>query len=218
MNQNSYPPADSPFLVGISGAQGAGKTILGDLLADSLRRRMKLDVRRRALADPLREMAEVVAGDPHFHKSRIYPLGPQGAPMLGREVLQRLGTEICREAFRPDIWIHLLLRWAEQSGADIIVVDDARFPNEGDACGFRFFLESDNAPEQEGAAHASESNLPALRAAANLVVRRNSGVYMAEGPRGLQIVSVEALAVQIAEAREASKVARIPAEHRGGGC
>jgi hypothetical protein len=170
---------DEPFLVGISGVQGAGKTILAELLADSLRRGAKLDVRRRALADPLREMAEALTGDPHFHKSRAYALGLQGAPMFGREILQRLGTDICREAFRPDIWVYLLQRWAEQSGAAVVVVDDVRFPDESAACGFRIYLESPDHPEQEGAHHASESHLAALRAAADLVISRSDGRYSA---------------------------------------
>lgn len=49
-----------------------------------------------------------------------------------RELLQLVGTNLFR-AIRPNIWVECLQRSIIESSADIIIVDDARFPNELEA-------------------------------------------------------------------------------------
>jgi hypothetical protein len=44
-----------------------------------------------------------------------------------RQILQQWGTEVCRDSFHKDIWIHSLER---KLGSGNYVIPDTRFPNE----------------------------------------------------------------------------------------
>lgn len=57
------------------------------------------------------------------------PPGPKF--MTVREILQFVGTDLFRNQLDPDIWVESVFRqpWAED---DIVIIADARFPNEAD--------------------------------------------------------------------------------------
>ena len=57
---------------------------------------------------------------------------PENEYMSHRELLQLVGTNLFR-AVRQNIWVECLQRSIEKSTADIIIIDDARFPNELEA-------------------------------------------------------------------------------------
>lgn len=170
---------NAPLLVvNISGAQGSGKTVMADLLAGELNRRAGKGwfsiAKRRALADPLKDMARTLTDDPNFEKASAYPIGPDGSLLSGRRVLQLLGTEGCRRLFREDVWLWLARRRAGEG--ELTIIDDCRFPNERMAGDFSVWLDaSGHAPPAD--AHESESHHRALRETADLVVLRRRGIY-----------------------------------------
>lgn len=53
-------------------------------------------------------------------------------PMTAREFLQYFGTDICRY-IKPDIWIESCIGRMQESGTELAIVPDIRFPNEADA-------------------------------------------------------------------------------------
>jgi len=57
------------------------------------------------------------------------PLGKGEGFMTAREFLQHFGTEICRK-IRSNIWVDSCVKRIEQSGTELAIVPDIRFPNE----------------------------------------------------------------------------------------
>jgi len=124
------------------GPAGSGKTTCCELL-QQLGRDQGLKVVNLSFADPLKRLcsdlycfaynipSEAFYGT-QAEKEQIYDeLGGR----TGREILQFLGTA-CFKTLTPDVWIAYFLRHREIAltyGADLIVVDDLRFPDEADA-------------------------------------------------------------------------------------
>jgi|TARA_R110002110_G_scaffold110498_2_gene275365 hypothetical protein len=52
--------------------------------------------------------------------------------ITAREFLQYFGTEVCRK-IRPNIWVDSCVNRINQSGTELAIVSDVRFPNEVDA-------------------------------------------------------------------------------------
>ena len=52
--------------------------------------------------------------------------------MTAREFLQYFGTDICRH-IKPDIWVESCVSRMLESGTELAIVPDVRFPNEADA-------------------------------------------------------------------------------------
>lgn len=129
-------------IVGFIGKKGSGKTTCSELL-QQLGRDNNVKVIRVAFADPLKRICsdlycfaydipvEAFYGTQE-EKEQVHPaLGNRS----GREVLQFLGTG-CFKAITPDIWITYTLRHIDiaiKYGADIVVIDDVRFPEEAQA-------------------------------------------------------------------------------------
>ena len=59
-------------------------------------------------------------------------LAPSIGKITHRELLQLVATNLFR-AVRPNIWVECLQRSLAKSSSDIVVIDDARFPNELEA-------------------------------------------------------------------------------------
>jgi len=79
--------------------------------------------------------------------------------MTVREVLQFVGTELFRNQLDPDVWLNsvFLKPWAED---DIVIIADARFPNEavlGRKNGLLISIERDTGLVSDG--HKSENAL-----------------------------------------------------------
>ena len=52
--------------------------------------------------------------------------------MTAREFLQYFGTDICR-CIKPDVWVENCINRMLESGTELTIVPDVRFPNEADA-------------------------------------------------------------------------------------
>ena len=52
--------------------------------------------------------------------------------MTAREFLQYFGTDICRH-IKPDIWVESCINRMLESGTELAIVPDVRFPNEAEA-------------------------------------------------------------------------------------
>ena len=59
-----------------------------------------------------------------------YPLYKNGNIPTYRQVLQFIGTDLFRNQFNPEVWIHAAL---EPNPTSNIIITDCRFPNEADA-------------------------------------------------------------------------------------
>jgi len=71
---------------------------------------------------------------PHIKSDFYGPVfsEPENKYVTHRELLQLVGTNLFR-AVRQNIWVECLQRSIKESTADIIIIDDARFPNELEA-------------------------------------------------------------------------------------
>lgn len=159
--------------VNISGFQRSGKSILATLLAGELSAAGYERVRVRPLAEPLKEMAKLLTGDPNFSKTKSYPVGPGGAEITGRDVLKKLGTDAIRREFRPDIWLWLARKNAD--AGELSTVDDCRFPNESTPVDFNIYLDTPAVANDD--THESESHHAHLRERADIVVVRQGEGY-----------------------------------------
>lgn len=114
----------------ISGLKGSGKDTLGNLLQERLYKD-KYEISH--LADSLKDIAKIIHNFTHEQlngnlKEVEYHDDILGMTTTPRKVLQKLGTEIFRNNYSPDIWIKILCR--NLTGNDIIC--DVRFENEAE--------------------------------------------------------------------------------------
>lgn len=117
-------------MIGLTGAQGAGKSTLANLL-------VLQGAFRIPFAAALKRMLEEVGVDVS-DEAKDTP-----SPLLGgktpRDAMKTLGTEWGRHCIDDNIWIRIwknrVERRSSQSGPGqiLIVADDVRFPNEADA-------------------------------------------------------------------------------------
>lgn len=109
------------MLIGIGGRAGSGKDTLGAITGQKIVK----------FADPLYEQVAKLLGISPLElksshgKNRNYSFLKNGIPtfMTGREILQYVGTDVCR-AFDEDYFVKLL------PFAQNITITDVRFPNE----------------------------------------------------------------------------------------
>jgi hypothetical protein len=114
------------LILGMMGGAGAGKSTAASCLnlrgaaTYSLAQPLKLMVAR---AFKLRaeqvwgSQSEKEAVDPRYNLS-------------GRQLLQMIGTDGCRETFGAGIWTQITLDRIEHDGPAVAVVEDVRFPDE----------------------------------------------------------------------------------------
>jgi hypothetical protein len=123
------------MIIGISGYAKTGKDTLGQVLVE------KYGFERRAFADKLKEAA--LALNPIIFTGRVERLSSIVARMGWgeakefrevRQTLQRMGTEMGREAIDPDIWVtameNTMRRTITGQVTKNYVVTDVRFMNE----------------------------------------------------------------------------------------
>jgi len=53
-----------------------------------------------------------------------------GKQVCLRAVMQQLGTDICRNCISKNIWINVVIEKIRESTAKVVIITDARFPNE----------------------------------------------------------------------------------------
>ena len=114
----------------ITGPAGAGKNTVADILTEHF------GFKQLAFADPLKFAASWIFDMPieNFYDQDLKEKVSAYWGMSPRGLLQKLGTDACREVFGPDIWIKAMqskmLRLIDQ-GYDIVITD-GRFDNEAD--------------------------------------------------------------------------------------
>jgi len=116
------------MIIGLIGKKRVGKTTFSDYLVD------KYQFKTIAFADPIKESAKIifnlteeqVNGDLKEIIDKRWDLTP-------RQILQKLGTEGCRNIFGQDIWIKRLKMELSKEENNNIIVSDIRFPNEAEA-------------------------------------------------------------------------------------
>lgn len=112
----------TPLVVVISGKQGSGKTTLSEGLCRELRNH-QFGVELLKFAGPIYHMHDMIRD---YCRTQLGMTRPdKDGPLL-----QLLGTEWGRNTIAQDVWINALLHRIHISPADVILIDDCRFPNE----------------------------------------------------------------------------------------
>lgn len=119
------------LLIGIAGRAQAGKTTLAEALVAAA------GGRSVALADSLRDVASAAFGARFETQDEKLARVPFWADRLGerwatgRQILQRVGTELFREHVHEDFWLfHLELRLERLPPQPLIAIPDVRYDNE----------------------------------------------------------------------------------------
>lgn len=172
-------------LIGLHGKAQSGKDTAYGLLSKRIER-----VARDAFADRLKHSAvrnfkpESTVGEAYYFCEwlkeggvvRVFRNSDDESPaaeVTGREFLQHYGTEAHRQVFADDFWVDAVLpdrtdleNFGREDGEDwdILVVTDARFPNEAEAIreagGEVWHIIRPELEEGEQDSHASEQPLP----------------------------------------------------------
>lgn len=66
----------------------------------------------------------------NLRSSDIKPANLKSGPMTGRELMQVMGTDICRRMFSQHIWVHATFRSIAKDNVDFAIIPDLRFPSE----------------------------------------------------------------------------------------
>jgi hypothetical protein len=123
------------MIIGLSGYAQTGKDTIAQHLVTNY------GFKRIAFADPLREALyrlDPIISDipevPGVHlRSAVDSLGwelvKQSSPQV-RGLLQRMGTEVGRQMFGTDFWVHQAWQQNKVSSDSQVVFTDVRFPNE----------------------------------------------------------------------------------------
>ena len=125
------------MIVGLVGFIGSGKGTVGDILV------REHGYHKFAFADALKDAVAsmflwprgLLEGDSNASRAFRERVDVWGSHKFGYEVtprliLQKFGTEACREGIHDNIWIHILEKKIQ--GYDDVVISDVRFPNEID--------------------------------------------------------------------------------------
>jgi hypothetical protein len=113
------------LVVLISGKQGSGKTTLRENLISKISHDLAIltTVEHYSFARPVYDAAAAVQAALHEK---------YGLTILqkDRALLQVIGTEWGRSSRGENVWVDCAREFVSRSKADIIVIDDCRFPNE----------------------------------------------------------------------------------------
>ena len=126
-----------PHIIGLTGKPRAGKSEVASILE------REHGYVRLSVADPIREALEwlnpwvPVEGRPPRRLSELlrdsdWRTVKDHHPEV-RRLLQVLGTDVARELWDEDFWLHTLVERIHDLGNERIVVDDVRFCNEVEA-------------------------------------------------------------------------------------
>lgn len=185
------------MIISISGPAGSGKSTL----ARALLRALTEKGARAAIhsyADLLRQYVRALLGDVDKDSKITVTRGESEHTFSGREVLQRMGTDIFRKHVDENYWVNRILDMDHHEA--ILILDDARFVNEVAVARVRIHIDHDVSLGGREASHESETNAPFLKRCADYVVTRTepSGVCIVDVVSD-EIVSIDKLAKIIAD-------------------
>lgn len=66
----------------------------------------------------------------NLKSSNINPINLKSGPMTARELMQVIGTDVCRRMFSQHIWVHATFRAIAKDNVDFAIIPDLRFPSE----------------------------------------------------------------------------------------
>lgn len=98
-------------LIGVSGAAGAGKDLVGKLIQNALNNEDRPGWKIHRFAGKLKECAAIILGVPvHIFENRQFKESHlEEWEMTVREFLQKLGQSL-REAVHKNVWVDVLMR------------------------------------------------------------------------------------------------------------
>jgi hypothetical protein len=175
------------MIIGLLGRAGSGKTTVADYLV------REHGAQKFSFAAPLKEMARRVYA---LSDAQLY--GPQAVketvdPRYGRsprELLQYLGTDVCRDILGEDVWVNAAMRAI--TPFSLWVCDDVRFFNEWQAIHLRggkvVKLTCPDATVTPGSGHASEQ-IDEIPFDLEVVSRRADRDLLDQARRRLKIVT-----------------------------
>jgi len=126
-------------LLGIAGKKKSGKDLAAKYIQDILR---KKDPSRLTGAVGFADGVKSVAAEAlsinrmtffeDKNKEKLFRIG-KDTELTGREILQRVGTELFRVGMCDDFWVHRLMKVIKGQPDFFMVITDVRFPNEVEA-------------------------------------------------------------------------------------
>lgn len=154
------------FIVAIHGKAQSGKDTAAEVLECEI---MSTEwIHMYAFAEPVKEIVSVAFGIPRASldsergKSERYPCG-----FTGRQLLQKVGTEMFRGTFGDDFWANNLVRKIRRERPDVAIISDLRAPVElqklqqfADGRMVSIKLLRDVSSSASGTGHSSEELLP----------------------------------------------------------
>jgi hypothetical protein len=166
----------SQVVIGLAARAGHGKSTAATWFQE------QYGAKIRSFAYPLKEMARRIYGlsweqlyGTQAQKDAIDPRWGKS----GRQLLQFLGTEVCRDVLGADIWVETLFRQL-RGKSGVYVIEDVRFPNEAKAIqahgGRVIKLVCPDAPPPQDPNHASEVGVDVLDADVVVTSTRVQGV------------------------------------------
>lgn len=136
------------MIIGIAGRKRVGKNFVANVIAGLLKR--DDDVELVAFADPIKTYChevlgigkEYLWGDADKNAPTRYSwedtfggkdVPTPGGPMTVRQIMQVVGTELGRNIWGKDIWIHAMENRIKNGAADSWIITDVRMVNEAEA-------------------------------------------------------------------------------------
>lgn len=118
-----------PFIIAVSGKQGAGKDYITNLIVQRIKS-SGVSISKMAFADQIK--INISSHNPDISIEQCL-LGEKTSQI--RHKLQEEGTEKGRDVYGSDIWINILenwikLRYLRDKHPDVIIITDCRFKNE----------------------------------------------------------------------------------------
>lgn len=119
------------LIIGLKGKAGSGKDTVADYLVE------KHGFIKITFAYAVKEIVSILTGWPinllmgdtpesrKFREGEVHP----DFGLTGRQLLQKIGTDLFRDGFDSDTWIKIARRRVLESNNNV-VISDVRFPNE----------------------------------------------------------------------------------------
>ena len=126
-------------LIGLAGKKRSGKNLAAKYIRDIIRKKDPSRLTGEAgFANGVKYVAAEALSINRVtffedeSKEKLFRIGKE-TELTGREILQKVGTEMFRETLCDDFWVHRLMKVISDQPDFFMVVTDVRFPNEVEA-------------------------------------------------------------------------------------